>query len=445
MVRPGRRIPATAGDGASLVGGRRLDYAWVVFAVSFVTLVAAAGFRSTPGILVDPLRNEFGWGRAEVGTAVSINVLLFGLMGPFAAALMGRFGLKRVVVWALCAISVGAALTTQMTQLWQLYLLWGVVVGLGSGCMATVFASTVASRWFVARRGIVTGALTAATASGQLVFLPLLSSLAEHHGWRWVGITIAVSAVSVVPLVILFLRDSPESMGLRPYGAPDDFAPAEPVAHPITAAFEGLRGAWTAGGFWLLVGSFFVCGLSTNGLIQTHFLSAASDHGISETSAAGLLATIGVFDVIGTVGSGWLTDRVDPRRLLVFYYSLRGLSLLLLNQALGPHNVGLLGFMVFYGLDWVATVPPTVALCNELFGRVRAPIVYGWVFAGHQMGAALAAWGAGELRDVTGSYQLAFVLAGAACLVAAIGVLRIPGAEDELRVGPLVSVEASAA
>jgi predicted MFS family arabinose efflux permease len=275
------------------------------------------------------------------------------------------------------------------------------------------------------------------------VFLPLLSSLAEHHGWRWVGITIAVSAVSVVPLVLVFLKDSPESVGLRPYGAPDDFAPVESVQHPVTAAFEGLRSAWTMGAFWLLFGSFFVCGLSTNGLIQTHFLSAAGDHGVSETSAAGLLAMIGVFDVIGTVGSGWLTDRIDPRRLLVSYYSLRGLSLLLLNEALASHDVGLLGFMVFYGLDWVATVPPTVALCNELFGRVRAPIVYGWVFAGHQMGAALAAWGAGELRDVTGSYRLAFTLAGAACFVAAIGVLRIAGADDEAPLPPLVAAEPS--
>jgi MFS family permease len=410
---------------------RRVNYAWVVFVVAFVTLLGAAGFRSTPGILVDPLRDEFGWSRATVGTAVSINVLLFGFMGPFAAALMGRYGLKRVVIVALCTIATGAALTTQMTQPWQLFLLWGVVVGLGSGCMATVFASTVASRWFVARRGLVTGALTAATASGQLVFLPLLSSLATNHGWRWVSVTIACSALAVVPIVALFLKDSPDSIGLAPYGAPDDFEPIRPIAHPVGAAFDGLRDAWRVGAFWLLFGSFFVCGLSTNGLIQTHFLSAAGDHHISATAGASLLALIGVFDIVGTVTSGWLTDRHDPRRLLVWYYGLRGLSLLVLDQALGAENIGLVGFVVFYGLDWVATVPPTVALCNELFGRTRAPVVYGWVFAGHQMGAALAAWGAGMLRDATGSYRLAFVLAGAACFVAAAGVLRIPGAGDE--------------
>jgi predicted MFS family arabinose efflux permease len=298
-------------------------------------------------------------------------------------------------------------------------------------CMAAVFAATVAARWFATRRGFVTGALTAASASGQLIFLPLLSHLAGTVGWRWVSFTIAVSALAVVPLVALLLHDRPEDIGTRPYGAGPDHQPVQPVPNPVRTAFGGLRDVRGSGAFWLLVGSFWVCGLSTNGLIQTHFIPAAHDHGISDTGAASLLALIGVFDVVGTVGSGWLTDRMDPRRLLFAYYGLRGLSLLVPHPLLAARGPGLAGFMVFYGIDWVATVPPTVALCTELFGVRKGPVVFGWVFAAHQLGAALAAWGAGELRDVVGSYQPAFVLAGVACLGAALAVVQIgrPGSE----------------
>lgn len=293
--------------------------------------------------------------------------------------------------------------------------------------MATVFASTVASRWFVARRGLVLGALTAATASGQLVFLPFLSRLADGMGWRWVGLAIAISALAVVPIVALFLRDNPADVGLLPYGATEQ--PPAPSSdrevRPVHAAFSALGDAWRSGTFWLLFGSFFVCGLSTNGLIQTHFISAAHDHHIAAGMAATYLAFIGVFDVIGTIGSGLLTDRYDPRRLLVIYYTFRGLSLLVIDPALAAQGAGLFGFMAFYGLDWVATVPPTVALCINQFGISRGPLVYGWVFAGHQAGAAVAAWGAGEIRDITGSYRPAFIAAGIACIIAAAGVTRI--------------------
>ncbi|MBU6317206.1 MAG: MFS transporter, partial [Acidobacteria bacterium] len=351
--------------------------------------------------------------------------------GPFAAALQLRYGLRRVTMTALCIIATGAALTTQMTRPWHLYLLWGLVVGTGAGCMATVFASSVASRWFVARRGVVTGVLTAATASGQLVFLPLLTSLAETHGWRTVGAVVGCATAAVVPVVFFLMRDTPADVGLLPYGAPDDFEPVVVTGNPIANAFGALRAAWGSGTFWLLWGSFAVCGLSTSGLIQTHFISAAHEHGMSHTQAGTYLAMIGVFDIVGTIASGMLTDRVDPRTLLAVYYGFRGLSLFLLGPALAAGGGGLVGFMVFYGLDWVATVPPTVALCIQHFGRERGPVVYGWVFAGHQVGGALAAWGAGVLHDSTGSYRPAFVVAGIACLVAALGVRGIrrePGA-----------------
>lgn len=405
----------------------RFHYAWVVFAVAFVTLVGAAGFRSTPSILIDPLHDEFGWSRGTVGTAVSINVILYGLVGPFAAALQIRYGLRRVTMASLTIISVGALATTQMTHPWQLFLLWGVVVGVGSGCMATVFASTVASRWFVKNRGIVTGTLTAASASGQLVFLPVLTRLADDHGWRIVGTVIACSAVAVVPVVYLFLRNSPADIGLVPLGAPDDFVMPVSTVNPVRNAFDALRAARADRIFWLLWGSFFVCGLSTNGLIGTHFLSAAKDHHIGAATAAGYLALIGGFDVAGTIASGWFTDRVDPAKLLMAYYFLRGASLLFLDPAMNASGFGLVGFMMFYGLDWVATVPPTVALCARRFGITRGPVVYGWVFAGHQVGAAVAAWGAGFLRDSSGTYQSAFVIAGVGCFVAAYGASLMRG------------------
>jgi predicted MFS family arabinose efflux permease len=403
----------------------RTTWHWIVVVAAFVILLGAAGVRSTPSILIDPLRDEFGWSRATVGLAVSINVLLFGFIGPFAAALQLHYGLRRVTLIALAVMATGAALTTQMTQPWHLYLLWGLVVGTGAGCMATVFASTVASRWFIARRGIVTGVLTAATASGQLIFLPVLTSLAERHGWRTVSVVVAISTASVIPVVLFSLRDKPEDVGLLPYGATSDYTRSAVVGSPIANAFEALRSAWGTGTFWLLWGSFAVCGLSTTGLVQTHFISAAHEHGMAATQAGTYLALIGVFDIIGTISSGWLTDRHDPRKLLAAYYLLRGLSLFVLDPALAHGGGGLMGFMVFYGLDWVATVPPTIALCIHHFGRDRGPLVYGWVFAGHQVGGALAAWGAGALHDISGSYRPAFILAGGACVIAAGGVLGI--------------------
>ena len=403
----------------------RFHYAWVVFVAAFVILLGAAGFRATPSVLIDPLNEEFGWSHGTVGTAVSINVLLFGLMGPFAAALQMRFGLRRVTMVALAVISTGALLTTQMSQPWHLFLLWGVVVGAGSGSMATVFASTVAARWFVARRGLVTGTLTAATASGQLVFLPLLTRLAERHGWRTVGLTVALCAIAVIPVVAVFMRNSPADLGLLPYGADDTYVAPAPLTNPVRAAYDALNDARRDSIFWLLWGSFFVCGLTTTGLVQTHFLSAAHDHAIAAGTAAGYLALVGGFDVLGTIGSGWLSDKWDPAKLLVVYYALRGISLLFLDPALATGGAGLTGFMVFYGLDWVATVPPTVSLCVQRFGVQRGPLVYGWVFFGHQAGGALAAWGAGYLRDSTGSYEPAFFIGGIACMVAAVGAARM--------------------
>jgi MFS family permease len=408
----------------------RLHLAWVVAAVTFVTLLGASGFRSAPGVLIVPLEEEFGWSRTVISAAVSVNLVLFGLAGPFAAAAMNRFGLRRVVLGALGLVALGSALTVVMTASWQLVLLWGVVVGIGTGAMAGVLAATVATRWFVRRRGLVVGALTAAGATGQLVFLPVLAALAEGPGWRWASVAVAGGALLVVPLVAAFLHDSPAAVGLRPYGAPDD-APVlpppagQPSANPVGTALAALRDASRTGAFWLLAGSFAVCGASTNGLIGTHLIPAAHDHGIPGTTAAGLLALVGIFDIAGTLASGWLTDRVDPRRLLLWYYGLRGVSLLVLAPALADGGAGLLGFVVVYGLDWVATVPPTVALCNAVYGE-RGPVVFGWVFAAHQIGAAIAASAAGYARTALGDYLVAFLAAAALCALAALITQLVP-------------------
>ena len=417
---------------------KRLHYAWVVFGVTFFTLLAAAGIRSMPGVLIVPLQQDFGWNRATISVAVSINLVLFGLCGPFAAAFMNRYGVRRVLVVALLLIAAGVGLTPLMQAPWQLYLLWGVVVGTGTGAMAGVLATTVANRWFVARRGLVTGLLTAATATGQLAFLPGLAALAVGVGWRAASLAVAGSVLLAVPFVALLMRDSPRRLGLRPYGATED-VPEPPRANPFGAAVAGLGRSVRHSDFWLLAGSFFICGASTNGLIGTHLIPASIDHGMAEVTAASLLAVIGVFDVVGTLASGYLTDRFDSRLLLFIYYALRGGSLLLLPYVFGSPQFGLILFIVFYGLDWVATVPPTVQLARKVFGQQNFAIVYGWIFAAHQLGAATIAFAAGAVRTYFGDYQIAFMSSGLLCLVAAGLVLRIshqrPARVEETGVG----------
>lgn len=400
----------------------RIHPAWWVAAVAFLTAIGAAGFRSTPGVLITPLHDEFGWPVGVIGLAVSINLVLFGLTAPFSAALMERFGIRRVVATALVLVSVGSLLPIWMSASWQLILCWGLLVGLGTGAMSMSLVAVVTGRWFVKSRGLVSGVLTAAGATGQLAFLPLLAWLAQDHGWRSAAIVTSGAALLVVPLVLWRFHDHPRDLGITAYGTPAD----EPVSirstlpyNPARAALTTLRDASRHGVFWLLVGSFAVCGASTNGLVGTHFIPAAHDHGMPQTTAASLLAVVGIFDIVGTILSGWLTDRYDPRFLLAMYYTLRGASLFLLPSLFGDSlHPSMLAFILFYGLDWVATVPPTMALCRAAFGE-RGPIVFGWVFASHQLGAAVAAVGAGVVRDQLGTYDLAWYVAGALCVAAA--------------------------
>jgi MFS family permease len=406
---------------------QKIHPGWIAVTVTFFTLMASAGYRSAPSVLIVPLEEAFGWSRSQISFAVSINVLLFGLVAPFAAALMERFTVRKVVMSALALVSLSATSTIFMTQPWHLWLLWGLGVGVGAGSMALVYAATIANRWFIARKGIVVGALTAATASGQLVFLPLLSHFAVTYGWKSVSLTVGGASALIIPFIFLFLKEKPELLGLAPYGAPEGWQPPPP--NEMSAgkiAIDTLSKSSKSKDFWILFGTFFVCGLSTNGLIGTHFIPAAHDHGMGETVAAGLLAMVGVFDVVGTIFSGWLTDRMDPRKLLFIYYGLRGLSLFLLPSILfSTLHPSTLVFIIFYGLDWVATVPPTIMLCRAILGPQRATVVYGWVFVGHQIGASVAAIGAALLRVKLGNYALAFYISATMCLVASIAVLQI--------------------
>ncbi|HLW47437.1 MAG TPA: MFS transporter [bacterium] len=453
----------------------RLYYGWIVAGVTFLSLLAAAGVRSMPGVLIVPLERDFGWTRATVSAAVSINLLLYGFAGPFAAALMDRLGVRRTMVLALAFLATGVGMTTVMRASWQLDVLWGVVVGIGTGAMAMTLGAYVATRWFAERRGLVMGMLTASSATGQLIFLPLLASLVVLHGWRAATSTVAVVALAMIPVVAIFMRNDPADIGLRPLGAtpaadadpsrsirPPSSKPAAPEdlpasvqaaaeaerpvkpPNPAVAAVRALSDGMRVRDFWLLAGSFFVCGASTQGLIGTHLIPASMEHGIPEVTAAGMLATIGVFDLVGTVCSGWLTDRWDSRYLLCWYYALRGLSLLFLPYALGTSFAGMAAFAVFYGLDWVATVPPTVRLTADIFGRQRVGIVFGWIFASHQVGSAIAAFGAGAARTSFGTYQGAFMAAGLLCLIASGLVMRISPASRGLT-PPLRPAEAGAA
>lgn len=368
-----------------------------------------------------PLNEEFGWSTSVMSLAVSINLLLYGLTAPFAAALMDRFGMRQVVATALTLVALGAGGSVLMTASWQLLVFWGLLIGLGTGAMALVFAATIANRWFVERRGLVMGILTAGSATGQLIFLPPVAAMAEGVGWRPASLVIACAALLAVPVVWLVMRDYPEDRGVAPFGADENYvAPPRVVGGAAKRTFDGLRFAAKHRSFWALAVAFAICGATTNGLIGIHFIPSAHDHGMPATTAAGLLAVVGVFDIAGTIASGWLTDKFDPRKLLVAYYAFRGVGLLLLPWLLSDSvHPSMVLFIVIYGLDWVATVPPTATLCREIFGE-RGTIVFGWVFAAHQLGAAAAAFGAGLIRDVFGDYTFAWWGGAAMCIIAAV-------------------------
>jgi MFS family permease len=412
---------------AARLARRDIHYGWVVVGVTFLTLLVTAAAMGAPGVLIVPLEKEFGWENSQISSALALRIMLFGLFGPFAAAFMNRFGVRRVIVAAMVLIAAGLLASLGMTRVWQLVVLWGVVVGIGTGLTAMVLAATVATRWFNHRRGLVMGMLAASSATGQLVFLPLIAELTTRFGWR-TALVFVSGALAVVGLVaFLFMRDRPSDLNLPLYGE-DNVTPPPPSGIGLVSLLMSpllvLKDAARVPIFWVLFGTFFVCGCSTNGLIQTHFITLCHDYGLAAVTAASVLAMMGFFDFFGTIGSGWLSDRFDNRWLLFWYYGLRGLSLLYL-----PFTdftfYGLSLFAVFYGLDWIATVPPTVKLTADRFGPEKAGMVFGWIFAGHQIGAASAAFGAGLVRTEYSTYLPAFFTAGALCLVAAALVLTV--------------------
>ena len=412
------------------MGSRQRIYPWLVALVTFLVLIASAAFRSSQGVMIVPIEEDLGWSRTITSLAISVNLVIYGVTAPFAAALMERFGVRRIAIGALALLSLGTGLTAVMTASWQLVLLWGVLVGLGTGSTALVFGALVANRWFTKRRGLVVGIFGAAWATGQLVFLPILARLIEHQGWRSASLLVAVLSAALIPIVAIVMRDRPSDVGLAPYGAETMPETESNTTHSGWRAAAGalivLRDAARTRAFWLLAITFAICGWTTNGIISSHFVPAMHDHGVTATTAASLLVIVGVFDIVGTVGSGWLTDRFDPRVLLGIYYGLRGIALIALPILLGPQiEPPILLVMVLFGLDWVATVPPTVTLCREIYGVDRGAIVFGWVFASHMVGAAIAAAVSGWIRVSAGDYATAWWLAGILAFVAAALSLAI--------------------
>jgi sugar phosphate permease len=410
----------------------RLHYAWVIVAVTFLVVLLTAGVRAAPSVLIVPLEAEFHWSRATISFAVGVNLVIYGMIGPFAATAMDRFGVRRTMSLSLAATAAAVALSPAMAEPWQLILLWGVVVGLGTGFIGAYLAAFIAVRWFEARQGVVIGLLTAANAAGQLVFLPTMAALVTFAGWRIMSLSLAGIVMAFVPVLVWLMRDSPQQLGLAAYGdtRPAVAAPPRQIGNPIGATFRALADGARSRDFWLIAGSYFVCGASTNGLVGTHLIPACIDHGLTEIAGAGMLAATGVFALIGGTASGWLSDRCDNRFLLFWYYGLRGLSLMYLPFALDMPFAGLALFSVFYGLDWIASVAPTVHLLSRVVGSERIGIMVAWITALHMIGGAMAAYLGGLLRMGFGTYLQAFILSGLLCIAAALAVLLIGAGRD---------------
>lgn len=407
---------------------KRIHYSWVILFIAFFSIITAGIIRSSSGVFIVPFEMDFGWERSTISFAFAISLLLYGISGPFMAALIEVLGLKKMMILAMATLLGGILLTFFMEKPWQLVLIWGIIIGLGSGLFLTVLSPYIANQWFEKKRGLALGILTASTATGQLILLPLLAVMVESYSWKWAMGLILFLSIVMLAIILLFMKNSPQEVGLLPYGQEEASAKKkiEQKKNPITIAFQTLFEAVKVKEFWLLAGSFFICGLSTSGLIGTHFISYCIGFGFTAVTAASMLSLMGVFDLIGTTLSGWLSDRFDNRWLLFWYYSLRGASLMFLPFALSDGSyLFLIIFSVFYGLDWIATVPPTINISRQIFGMEKSVVVYGWIFAAHQLGSAVAAGGAGIIYKVFNSYSWAFALAGMFCILASLFVIVI--------------------
>lgn len=420
-------------------------YGWVVVALSFLTTLISAGIRAAPTVLIHPLEMEFGWSRAAISSAISINLLLFGVGAPIGGWLLDRFGPRRVILVSLSLLVVGVSGTTVMKEYWQLVFLWGIVVGLSAGGVGSVLSATVANRWFVARRGLVLGILNSASSTGQLIFLPLLMAVIVAAGWRTGSLILVIAAIGLIPLVFLWMRDDPSHLGLEPYGAGKVGAPLAGAAPPGVSERSGavsLSEVFGSSTFWMLAGTFFICGGTANGLIGTHLIPHSIDHGFPQVTAAATVGVMGGLNFVGTVLSGWMIDRVQPRKWLALIFALRGVSLFILPFV--TNFSGLFLFAVIYGLDWFATVPPVIAITADTFGKQSVGRVYGWIFLSHQVGAALMASGAGAIRVWLGDYQFAFLAGGSIAMIAAGLALKIPHQRRELQLGAVPTEAARA-
>jgi sugar phosphate permease len=398
----------------------RWHYAWLIVVITFIVMLFAAGVRTIPGILIKPLEAEFGWDRSSISFAVAISLFVFGLGAPIAGTLIDRFGPKKVMLLALVLTAAGLTPLLALRELWQLHLFWGLLTGIGTGGIAGVLGATVANRWFNKHRGMIVGIFSGAAAAGQFLFVPMLISLTTNEGWRVAVGTVAVVGVMLLLPVVVLMRNRPEDIGLEPVGGkPLAASAAQAEAERSTSLREALR----TRDFWLLAGSFFVCGYTTNGLIGTHLLPHTVEHGFVEVETAGALALMGIMNMVGTLISGWLSDKYDNRKLLSVYYGLRALSLVALPFVVEMR--GLLIFAVIYGLDWVATVPPTVNLTAQRFGRASVGTIYGWIFCSHMIGAGLAAQAGGLFRDIFGDYHLIFLSAALMGFIASGLTMRI--------------------
>ncbi|MFF2752898.1 MFS transporter [Psychrobacillus sp. NPDC058041] len=415
---------------------KKIHYSWIILAVAFFSIIVAGIVRSSSGVFIEPFELEFGWSRPAISFAFAVSLILYGFSGPFMAAFVEVFGLKRVMLYSMLTMTVGLALTFVMQTEWQLVLIWGVMIGIGSGLFLSVLSTQIANRWFVKQRGLAVGILTASTATGQLVLLPVLAAIISKYSWRYATGLIFILSILMFIIIAIFMKNSPKEKGILPYGQVDEKqTPKEtknrqnPFKLALSTLMEGLK----VKEFWLLAVSFFICGLSTSGLVGTHFISYCISFGIPVITAASMLSFMGIFDLIGTTLSGWLSDRIDNRWLLFWYYSLRGISLLFLPFALTQGSyLWLVIFSIFYGLDWIATVPPTIGLARRTFGLEKSTLMYGWIVAAHQVGAGVAAYGGGVIFKVFGTYQWAFILAGGMCVLASLFVIMLKKHQPKL-------------
>lgn len=403
-----------------------MHYAWIILIVTFLSVIIAAVTNTMSGVMMIPFEKEFGWSRASISGAFAICITLVGFSGPFIAGLYQKFSVRKVLLVGMGTLLTAILLTTIMSQIWHLFIIWGIIIGFSAGAFLTVLNAYVATTWFEKKRGLALGLLTSSSAAGQLVFLPLMAYIVDHYSWRNAVLTIFSFGVFIYVLLWIFMKNDPADVGVLPLGAEKSNKKHANNVNPVKAAFDGLKLGAKSKVFWLLAGSFFVCGFSTSGLIGTHFISLCIDYGYKEVTAASILAFMGIFNMIGTTLSGYISDRFDNRWLLFWYYGLRGLSLLILPFALSTNSlIYLSAFAIFYGMDWIATVPPTIKLATDHFGKEKVGVIYGWIYTAHQLGAGAAAYGGGLVYSWLNAYQSIFIAAGIFCIVATLFVLNI--------------------